>query len=151
SIHPAALFAKSLELNEGDVYDALLTNHELLRNEARFFAKFISYGSNYDSMTAFYNKFVDLRGDLQERGPLYNGDHPGTWSRMWGMMLYYLDRSPIDKPNISGGNVRFQVARAKAAAVAEAAEVVKLFILWPESDLRKSEINRKGSEAMYHA
>lgn len=40
--------------------------------------------------TNFYNKLIDIRGDLKERGTAFHGDHKGTWYRIWGMMLYRL-------------------------------------------------------------
>jgi hypothetical protein len=98
SIDPLKIFRKSLNLSRGNLMTALLTIHQVLRNEARWWDpdRYVEGGMQQDLEEAvrkelrFFNKFVDIRGDLRERGQPYHGDHPGTWYRIWGAMLYRL-------------------------------------------------------------
>ena len=50
SIDPLSIFEKSYQLNKSDLFDALLTIHELLRNQARFYMPYIHYSSTYPQM-----------------------------------------------------------------------------------------------------
>jgi len=88
SIDHIQIFRESLRLSNGKVYDAILTIHQLLRNEARYWStKYYAYDSNPQHEEEFWNKFVDMRGELPERGEGFKADHAGSWYRMWGMML----------------------------------------------------------------
>ncbi len=96
SIDPIALYRKSLELNGGDIFETLVTCYTLLRENARWWiTAFYNYDSSYPKEQAFFDKFIDIRGDLRERGAGFHGDHPGSWYRIWGAMLYraYLNNS----------------------------------------------------------
>jgi hypothetical protein len=87
SIDPLRIFRKSLELNHGNVWNTLLAIHDLLRNEARWFdrTRYV-FRSSREKEEAFFNKLIDIRGDLRERGEI--GDHFGSWYRPWlGMLL----------------------------------------------------------------
>lgn len=89
SIDPYILFGASLSFNKGDLFQATLTIHQLLRNEARFIdARRYHYNSTFARHQEFFDRLIDIRGDLVERGPGFNGDHGGSWYRMWGTMLY---------------------------------------------------------------
>jgi hypothetical protein len=88
SIDHIKIFAKALEISNGKVYDALLMIHQLLRNEGRYWStKYYAYDSNSELEEKFWNKFIDIRGELPERDPNLKADHAGSWYRMWGMML----------------------------------------------------------------
>jgi hypothetical protein len=89
SINPLSIFKQSLLLNNGDIFNAVLTIHQLLRNEARFYKRYIHYNSSFEQKEMFFNKFIDIRGDLEERTN-GTGDHSGSWYRLWGTMLSYL-------------------------------------------------------------
>ncbi|MBI3555442.1 MAG: hypothetical protein HY074_04165 [Deltaproteobacteria bacterium] len=95
SIDPVTIYQKSLGLNEGNIWNALLTIHQLLRNNARWWASSrYFYSSSKENQEAFFNKFIDIRGDLTDRGSGFSGDHYGSWYRLWGIMLYRI--SEID-------------------------------------------------------
>ncbi|MGZ3694159.1 MAG: hypothetical protein ACXWQO_08155, partial [Bdellovibrionota bacterium] len=102
SINPLALYRQSLTLNQGNIWNALLAIHQVMRQEARFY-DYVRY--NYKGTAAeseaFFNKFVDIRGDLKERGGSFTGDHAGTWYRIWGAMLFRL--MPFDKTDFQLG------------------------------------------------
>ncbi len=128
SIDPVMIYAKALELSNGDIHLALLGIHELLKNEARFFNdNFVYYSSTYDRRREFFERFIDLRGDLKERGGNYKGDHFGTWYRLFGMMLYTV-HSAVEKGKLP---------RFKVYSVAVAAELGKILLLWPDRDKLK--------------
>ncbi len=106
TIDPLSLFEKSLELNEGNLSDSLLTIHQMMRNNARWFSKDnYEYSSSETEAKAFLNKFVDIRGDLRDRGGKFEGDHAGSWYRMWGMALWRTRKSftpMIESNNCTG-------------------------------------------------
>ncbi|PKL75985.1 MAG: hypothetical protein CVV27_12585 [Candidatus Melainabacteria bacterium HGW-Melainabacteria-1] len=147
SIDPVKLMVESVKLNKGNVFRGLLTAHELLRNEARFDAKYLRYDSNYERKAEFYNKLIDIRGDLSERDHKLNGDHSGTWYRIFGMQLYTLD----DMVNTDGSLEAEKVSDlAWGKTVSRLAEWAKVPMSWMEHDWRKSEINSKANSMTYH-
>ena len=157
SIDPLMLFEWSLELNHGRLFEAILTVHETLRREARYYNKFVQYPSNKEAMHQFFNKFIDVRGDLEERGDAFKGDHRGSWYRIWGSMLHYVKMvSPTNATGTSGGQAcsSFKtksefMAYLRGSATATLAEKVKYLMPgWSEPDPRKSEINQKGYDCM---
>lgn len=89
SVDPVMLFRASLKLNGGRIFDAVLTIHQLLRNEARWWNDSVyAYRSSPAKSSVFWNKFIDIRGDLDSRKNGFHGDHAGSWYRIWGTMLY---------------------------------------------------------------
>jgi hypothetical protein len=94
SLDPLALFNHSLQMNQGNLWNAILAIHEVLRDNARFFSKKfyrLEYDINQKNSAQLFNKLIDIRGDLIERDPkIFHGDHRGTWYRIWGIMLYRL-------------------------------------------------------------
>lgn len=160
SIDPVMLFRQSIKLNSGDPWAATLTIHQLLRNEARWAEKkFYTYKSNEEKEHQFFNKMIDIRGDLSELGGDNAGDHEGTWYRIWGIMLYRfqlsgsnvekIDTSKISEcMNIPRTSLKRLLSDLKSSSIAIAAEGVKLLgATEGEKDWRKIEINRKGSQA----
>lgn len=152
SILPHELFEKSLILNKGDLFASILTIHQLLRNEARFYASYIYYNSNWDRLQKFYNKFVDIRGDLEERcDGVSGGDHSGTWYRIWGTMLESINSV---RPEENGcGPVSFQgetMCFVQGCFISSIAEIVKPLYMgeYSEIDPRKASINRVGYRVM---
>lgn len=102
SIDPVLIFKKSIELNQGHIFNTLLTIHQLLRNEARWRSKrYYFYKTNEKENAKFWRKFIDIRGDLSERDNEFEGDHEGSWYRIWGIALYRL--SLEDKVDIQCG------------------------------------------------
>lgn len=88
SIDPVSLFRQAMRLGEGNLWNALLMIHQLLRNEARWWEpNRYCYESDSGKEHSFFNKFIDIRGDLVERGGAYEGDHEGSWYRLWGTWL----------------------------------------------------------------
>lgn len=90
SIDMLKIFSRSLDLNGGNIKAALITIHTLLRNNARFWdynGTRYFYKTTPNEAKTFFNKFIDIRGDLAERGSNFVGDHKGTWYRIWGAML----------------------------------------------------------------
>lgn len=102
SIDPLALYRHSLALSHGNIWNALLAIHQITRQEARFYdERRYNYKSTPEASIAFFNKFVDIRGDLKERGGSFTGDLGGTWYRIWGAMLFRL--LPFDKTDFALG------------------------------------------------
>jgi hypothetical protein len=93
SITPISILQASLELHSGNVWNALLGIHELLRNEARWFHRArYHYESTYAVQTDFFRRFIDIRGDLRERDRTrFTGDHSGSWYRIFGVLLGLLN------------------------------------------------------------
>jgi len=91
SVDPLGLYMASLSLHEGNVWNAVLAIHQLLRNNARWWApERYRYASSAEAQAALFDKLVDIRGDLSDLGPDFHGDHAGSWYRIWGAMLYRL-------------------------------------------------------------
>lgn len=74
SITPVSLFKQGLVLNGNNVFDTLVNIHTVLRNYARWQAPYVrkqkapSTPADVAQVNLFFNKFVDIRGDLTERG-----------------------------------------------------------------------------------
>lgn len=93
SIGLVEIYDYSLKLNQGDIFNAVLTIYQLLRNNARWWdVNRYNYDSDPIRQRQFFNKFVDIRGDLKERGPSFHADHAGSWYRIWGAILFQLNR-----------------------------------------------------------
>jgi len=148
SVDPVKLTIEAVKLNGNNLFKGLLCTHELLRNEARFDAHYTTYNSTYEDKAKFFNKFIDIRGDLVERNLKLTGDHSGTWYRIFGTQLYSLD-SMVNKDDDSI-ETELITDRILGHAVSKAAEAIKPVIGWYEQDWRKSELNSKGVEIMYH-
>ncbi len=72
------------------IADALLLIHETLRSYSRYNASYRrSVEATADESARFFNKFKDIRGDLVESGG--DGDHSGSWYRLFGMLLKSYD------------------------------------------------------------
>ena len=155
SVDPFHVFAWSMDLHGGRLFEAVLAIHELLRNEARFYRDWISYPSTPELMRLFFNQFVDIRGDLEERGTGFHGDHRGSWYRIWGTMLDYLVAvMPSRECKGSACEVLNLASNLWLASVygtfrAHAAEWIKPVIMYGhESDRRKIEVNQWGYDTM---
>lgn len=166
SIDPVLIYVESLRENGGEIWGSLLTIHQLLRNMARYKEKKrYKYDKTNDlEASIFFDKFIDIRGDLAERGPEFLGDHRGTWYRICGMMLYRLmgedDRLPrisltpeleIPKTERKELNLTKQFKYAVRdflpkiiGEVAEASKINKTYAL----DKRKSEYNVMAGDTM---
>ncbi|WP_413576146.1 hypothetical protein ACLVWU_17320 [Bdellovibrio sp. HCB290] len=135
SVDPVNIFREALKLNGGSTFNAALTIHQLLRNEARYKGKAFYYNSTPDLEKSFWNKFVDIRGDLEERGKEkgFEADHQGSWYRIWGIMGYRfsLNRGSFndDESMTCGysekGLISSQLKAFKANSTAIAAEAIK--------------------------
>ncbi|MBO9668803.1 MAG: hypothetical protein J7501_18540, partial [Bdellovibrio sp.] len=66
SIDPVKLYREALKLSGGSAFNATLMIHQLLRTEARYKQPSFYYESTPAKEKAFWNKFVDIRGDLEE-------------------------------------------------------------------------------------
>lgn len=105
SINPLSIYQESLTLNHQNIWLALLSIHQVVRNNARWWNAAMYRDSHYDSSSEtgyaagierekkFFNKFIDIRGDLQDknrsdRDDHFVGDHEGSWYRLWGAMLF---------------------------------------------------------------
>ena len=157
SVTPLQLFEWSLEINRGRLFESILTIHQLLRNEARYYRSWIhDYPSTKPKMIAFFNKLIDIRGDLEERGPSFHGDHRGSWYRIWGTMLDFLSMVAPGDFRVGSPTAVLQstswldYALFSGSITASLAEEVKPIIMYgSESDPRKSELNQAGYDAMY--
>ncbi|MBI2605160.1 MAG: hypothetical protein HYW49_03665 [Deltaproteobacteria bacterium] len=142
SIEPHTLFVESLKLTNGDMFGSAILAHDLLRKEARFFDnRYIVYKSTLEERAAFFNKFIDLRGDLDDRGKGNRGDHAGTWYRMFGILTKVLSATTTTSDNAFDLNLfdRYQHRLTVAGA-----ELLKPLIMWRDPDTRKIEINLKA-------
>ncbi len=161
SIDPVSLYSKSLEFNEGNVWNAILTVHQLLRNQARWWdSNNYFYRSSPEQEERFFKKMIDIRGDLTQRGAGFTGDHGGSWYRIWGIMLFRMmqenEQHPgtpdaychVPQTGVGPGLDQFKKGM-KSVLIASAAEWPKMAIVgWPEADGRKGEINRMGARTM---
>lgn len=159
SIDPVMIFKESLRLNNGDPWAATLTIHQLLRNEARWNeVDSYQYKSSPSQEQEFFNKLIDIRGDLAELGGKNHGDHEGSWYRIWGIMLYRFQLNgrkiqKIDTSKLSQcalvpiANFKMFLSNLKSSAVGIGAEAIKaLGATSGEKDHRKVNINLKGSQ-----
>ncbi len=156
SIDPVTLFRWSLALNHGNLFKAALGVHELLRNEARFYNFWIRYSSTKELRYTFFNKLIDIRGDLEERGNHYSGDHRGSWYRMWGTMVHYLKMAAPGEDQVGALSVVSHsaylpyLATFRGHVIAKLAEWQKpLTMEGRDDDPRKAELNAKGYETMH--
>ena len=103
-----------------------------------------------------FNKFIDIRGDLKERGEGFEGDHKGSWYRIWGMMLYRLSQNKnfpdfhhINSEHTIGfvENLQNQLTNISSIIVAYGVELEKLWFHDTENDARKAEINKNSTVA----
>jgi len=143
SITPGKLFAKALELNGGKIGEALLCTHQLLRNEARFKSDYIrgSFTKSDEEQKFFFDRFRDIRGDLVEVGG--PGDHPGSWYRMFGVVLnvygtsvHSVKEGTESPAEVGPGNYPYDLFQVSMA------EWIKPVIRWPERDTSKAAFNR---------
>jgi hypothetical protein len=159
SITPITLFRQSLALNNRNVFDSLVNIHTVLRNVARWNAPYVraqkapSTPKNIAEVNSFFNKFIDIRGDLMERGGNFRGDHPGSWYRIWGMQLKFLIDSPMGKEQVTYQNPWFNFHRDfLRVVVAGFAENIK-FILPGFADdpdkARKGDLNARAANTVY--
>lgn len=161
SIDLLKIFKYSLSLNH-NAFDALITIHQLLRNEARFKNKeYYTYQSTEEAANLFWSKFVDIRGDLNESNPQNEGDHRGSWYRIWGMMLYRLNLDQPEKIVIEPKTCNCTIKKFtnstlrnfKSSAVAISAELYKYLMDAVGTKYKaggdrpgKSRINTAGSQ-----
>lgn len=157
SIDPIQIYSHSLALNSGNVWGAILTIHQLVRNMARYNEprRYFYKETNREESAAFFNKLIDIRGDLEERGEPFLGDHRGTWYRIWGMMLYRLawegDHGPRSLTPIPSipliTQIRKRVADRMPSPVGNIAELTKIDKPYA-LDSRKSDYNVMAGNTM---
>lgn len=117
SITPVRLFKQSLTFNNYNVVDSLVNIHTVLRNVSRWQAPYVkkqnapSAPAKIEQVNLFFNKLVDMRGELTERGKNFRGDHADSWYRIWGMMIKFLMSSPIGEKNLTYQNPWFNFNR----------------------------------------
>ena len=149
SIDLTMLFKASLESSNGNIYRALLTAHDVLRNEARYTNKsYVVYESSAEQKKTFFNKFVDIRGDLEERAVGFKGDHSGSWYRFYGMQFKSYINST--KPNGQGIKKSLFLPRVRSANTSQMVETYKRIIGFPEPDVGKRAVNLAGAESNYY-
>lgn len=149
SITPEKIYSASLSLNES-AGKSLLCVHELLRNIARHGADYIRYSTTPEFRTTFFNKFIDIRGDLVEAGE--DGDHAGSWYRLFGMLTkVFADgvKTGAKEPKsaIYGDLAINWIEESVTATLAEA---IKPIIRWHERDTHKASFNRFAVSTGYH-
>lgn len=159
SITPVSLFNAAMSFNRNNVFDSLVNTHTLLRNVARWQAQYVrkqkalSTPENVEQVNVFFNKFIDIRGDLMERGGNFKGDHPGSWYRIWGMMLKFLMNSPIGEKNLTYKNPWFNFNRDYLRVlVAGFAENIKYMLpkfMDDPDKRRKGDLNARSANAAY--
>lgn len=167
SIDPLSLFQQSMRMNQRNIWASILTIHDILRNMARY-KETVRYhydGTNSEEASRFFNKLIDIRGDLTDRDPHLLGDHRGSWYRIWGMMLYRLmweDDLPMQ--TFGAQCDAAEAARRQKGSVFHSwlssltktimPEIAGHAVEWSKLhksyalDKRKSEINLVGSDSM---
>ena len=150
SIDPAKILVQAVKLNGNNLFKGILCTHELLRNEARYYTCYANYDSNPEKKTAFFNKFVDIRGDLVERDLTQRGDHSGSWYRIFGTELYALNIMVDDKKNDKiDSSTELKAEKLLGDGVGFGAEAGKAFMNAYIKDWGKIEINTKGVDIVY--
>lgn len=159
SITPISLFKAAMSLNGNNVFDSLVNIHTVLRNVARWQAHYVrkqkalSTPDNVAQVNTFFNKFIDIRGDLTERGGEFKGDHPGSWYRIWGMMLKFLMSSPIGEKNLTYKNPWFNFnrdyLRVLVAGFAENVKYILPKFMDDPDKQRKGDLNARAANAAY--
>lgn len=160
SIQPFTIFREALRLHQNQVWNALVTIHQLLRNQARWWnQELYNYNSNNEEHRAFWDKMIDIRGDLEELGAPHVGDHEGSWYRIWGMILYRLSvvskEDLVQYSKVGSRPLPFSPELQREIAFQDRqAEFVSQFAEWVktwkrsfESDSRKQELNRQAAVA----
>ncbi len=160
TVDPLKIFKTSFELNKGDLFRTFLTIYNSLYRNARWYKDMVTFESSYERMYSYFNKFVDIRGDLDDRNG-GTGDHIGTWYRIWGMMAFYIYSTGYHFENkmefsfMSGEDfeAKLEAAYDFSIAHAELAEQIKSYMKyawwnngnkWDEIDTRKTEFNKAG-------
>lgn len=149
TIDPVLIFKESMKLNKNRIFDAILTVHQLLRNEARWRSpKYYKYKSSEKAENQFWNKFMDIRGI--ESSDDEKVDHQGSWYRIWGIILNRFTKiknSEINSNCISNNVVDSNVNKATGVF----AELVKYLL--PDSSYKaggdrtgKSRTNVAGAQ-----
>ena len=143
SIDPVGLYTEALKLNKGNVWNALLTCHDLLRNNARFYdTERYRYSTHRRYAETLFNKLIDIRGDLKERNSKertnsFSGDHGGTWYRLWAFLIFALaqerDRNPGERQNKKVCNCELAGPIAKLRY--DASEISRYLIIGTEANL----------------
>jgi hypothetical protein len=138
SIDPLLIFQESYSLSGGNVFNAILAIHNVIRNHARYYdTRRYSFPSTKEKSEKFLNKFIDIRGDLSERGASFSGDHAGSWYRIWGIALYRFSL---------GYDYAWFRDLYLAYVIAYGAEIYKMSANYPESDRSgKIETNKQGA------
>lgn len=159
SITPISLFEQSLVFNKRNVFESLITIHTLLRNVARWKSPYTiahkspSAPQNVEDVNLFFNKFVDIRGDLFERGEAFKGDHPGSWYRIWGMILKFLISSPLDSSQVTYTNPWFgyhrNFLRVVVAGFAENIKFIHPRFADDPDKTRKGDLNARAANVGY--
>lgn len=159
SITPVSLFTQALQLNNRNVADSLVNIHTVLRNVARWRSPYVkiqnapSTPKSAENVNQFFNKMIDIRGDLMELGKENKGDHPGSWYRMWGMMLKFLMTAPVSEKNVTYQNPWFNLNRDYLRVlVAGLAENIKYIMPGFADDPdkhRKGDLNARAANAAY--
>jgi len=159
SITPVSLFTQALQLNNRNVADSLVNIHTVLRNIARWRSPYViaqkapSTPENVKSVNVFFDKMTDIRGDLMELGGNNKGDHPGSWYRMWGMMLKFIMSAPVSERNVTYQNPWFNLNRDYLRVLmAGLAENIKYIIPGFADDPdkhRKGDLNARAANAAY--
>ncbi|MGZ3844077.1 MAG: hypothetical protein ACXVCA_18455, partial [Bdellovibrio sp.] len=146
SVDPLMLFKRSLLINRSNPFNAILTIHQLLRNEARYYkTNYYNYSSDPEKERLFFNKLVDIRGDLAERGGDSHGDHEGTRYRIWGIMLYRISSNTSANHAVCDSGFSNTYNDLKTSVMAVLAELLKTLSSKPLGDKRKMEINLVGA------
>lgn len=127
SVDPVEMFKQAMDETNGNLLNSLITIHQMLRNNARWYSTlYYDYQSTPEDSRRFWNKLIDIRGDLRERGEPFEGDHAGSWYRFWGMALWRT------KEGFNSQSLPFRVlTNATAYSMAFGAEAMKpLFVLF---------------------
>lgn len=146
-------------MNNRNVADTLVNMHTVLRNVARWRSPYVkiqnvpSTPKSTENVNQFFNKMIDIRGDLMELGKENKGDHPGSWYRMWGMMLKFLMTAPVSEKNVTYQNPWFNLNRDYLRVlVAGLAENIKYIMPGFADDpdkYRKGDLNARAANAAY--
>jgi hypothetical protein len=160
SVDILKIYEASMRLNHGNIWNAILTIHGISRNLARAYdrPRYV-YQTDNREVENFFNKFIDISGDLRECGPSFHGDHKGRWYRIWAGMLFRMDYNSTGFFRLSSSDRSISCSNSKPVSdtwlngflplfEVSADQVMNRYVTPTESDARKGEYNRNGVDTV---
>ena len=134
SVTPQDLFEAGTEIcsrnqRNCSVGEVLIIIHNVLRDNARYKAEYTLYKSDEQTRIETFNKLRDIRGDLYESGSGY-GDHPGSWYRLFGMLIHVYSSGVTDEAGAAKIEKDFFFRSLQEKFIAHFAENIKPYFFF---------------------